>query len=183
MKRLFFLAILSIAFSTISNAQNFYTKNGKITFFSKAPVENIDAVNNQVLSILNSKTGEIAYSVLIKGFLFKKALMQEHFNENYMESDRYPKSTFKGNITEISKIDFTKDGNYPVTAKGDLTIHGITKNTSANGSIIIKDGKISATSDFTVLLEDYHIAVPKLLINNISKTIQISVSCNYELKK
>ena len=183
MKQLFLIAALSIALSNVSTAQKYFTKNGKITFFSKAPVENIEAVNNQVLSVLDINTGDLAFSVLIKGFLFKKALMQEHFNENYMESDKFPKSTFKGNISDIKKIDLTKDGSYAVIVNGELSIHGIAKKTSANGTIVIKAGKISATSDFTVLLEDYHIAVPKLLINNISKTIKISVGCNYELKK
>jgi len=90
------LILVTFFFVTLStNAQNFITKNGKISFFSKTDVENIDAVNNQAVSLINSQTGSVAFSVLVNGFLFKKALMQEHFNENYMESTKYPKASFK----------------------------------------------------------------------------------------
>ena len=107
-----FLLILSASFLLClsAGAQNFITKNGKISFFSKTDIENIDAVNNQAMSILNSQTGEIVFSVMVNGFLFKKALMQEHFNENYMESAKYPKATFKGTITDLTKVNFKKDG-------------------------------------------------------------------------
>ena len=182
MKRRFFLLAISQVLITVTNAQSYLTKNGKISFFSKTSVENIDAVNNQVVSLFNAGKGDIAFSVIIKGFLFKRALMQEHFNDDYMESDKYPKATFKGAIADITKMDLTKDGISPVKVNGDLTIHGVTKKISANGSITIKAGKVSASSEFIILLADYNISVPKIVQNNISPSIKINVDCNYEPK-
>src|SRR5688500_15365572 len=107
------------------------TRTGHISFYSSAKLEDIEAHNYQVSSSLNTETGDMAYVVMIKSFQFKKALMQEHFNENYMESDKYPKSTFKGKITDLSKVNFNKDGTYNVKVQGDLFIHGVTKNVTA----------------------------------------------------
>ena len=102
---------------TTIRAQTYIAKNGKISFFSKTSMENIDALNNQVVSVMDGKTGVMQFSVQITGFLFKKALMQEHFNENYVESDKFPKSTFKGNVINIKSVDLKKDGIYPVKVK------------------------------------------------------------------
>lgn len=174
----FFIALIS----NTCLAQKYFTKNGNISFFSATSVENIKADNNQVMSVLNPSTGELQFSVLVKNFHFKKTLMEEHFNENYMESDKFPKSTFKGTITDISKVNFTKDGNYPVTVSGDLSMHGITKKVSSDGKISISGGKITGTSVFTVALADYNISIPKVVENNISKTIEITVNCLYDQK-
>ena len=182
MKNLFFTLATILVISLPATAQNYFTKNGKISFFSKTAMENIDAVNNQVVSVINTQTGDMAFSVLINGFLFKKALMQEHFNENYMESTKYPKATFKGNIGDLSKMNFTKDGTYAVTVAGDLTLHGVTKKVSVPGNITVKGGKFSAAATFNVLLADYNISIPSVVQNNISKTIEIKVDCNYEPK-
>lgn len=172
-------------FALISNtclAQKYFTKNGNISFFSATSVENIKADNNQVMSVLNPSNGELQFSVLVKNFHFKKTLMEEHFNENYMESDKFPKSTFKGTITDISKVNFTKDGTYPVTVSGDLSMHGVTKKVSSDGKINISGGKITGTSVFTIALADYNISIPKVVENNISKTIEITVNCLYDQK-
>ncbi|MEP7108082.1 MAG: YceI family protein [Ferruginibacter sp.] len=182
MKRIFFLLWMSIAFMHVAKAQIFFTKNGMISFFSKSPLENISAVNNQVVSVINTTTGEIKFSVIIKGFLFKKALMQEHFNENYMESDKYPKATLNGTITDISKVDFSKDGDYAVNMDGDLVVHGVTKKITTPAVIAVRAGKFAATSSFMVLLADYNISIPKIVENNISKSIEIKVNCNFEPK-
>src|SRR5437016_4448488 len=104
-------------------AQVFYTKSGRINFYSKAPLEDIEASNKTADCVLNISTGSIMFSVLIKGFEFQKALMQEHFNENYMESNKFPRATFKGTIVNLSEIDLSKPGNYPVRVKGQLTMH------------------------------------------------------------
>ncbi len=165
-----------------SYGQLFFTKNGRISFFSKTSLENISADNNQVLSVLNIQTGAIEFSVLNNAFYFPKAKMQEDFNDTYMESFKYPKSTFKGNITDISSVIFSKDGNYNVSVKGDLNIHGVTKSITAPATIMVKDGKISATSFFKVLVKDYNISVPTIVTNKIAETIEIKVSCNYENK-
>ena len=180
MKNLVLTGLILIAFSNIVSAQNYYTKNGKISFFSKTDIENIEAVNNQVVSVLNTKSGETKFSVVIKGFVFKKALMQEHFNENYMESNKFPKSSFSGTVTDINKVDFSKDGDYKVSVTGNLMIHGVTKKITTPATIAVKAGKISANTNFNILIADYGISIPKLVQGNISKSIEIKVDCNYE---
>ena len=108
--------------------------------------------------------------------------MQEDFNENYMESDKYPKSTFKGIVTDIGTINLNNDGNYKMHVKGDLTIHGVTKNITASGNIIVKNGNISATTSFKVLLTDYRIKIPTIVTDKIAREIEITVNCIYEKK-
>src|SRR5687767_13891856 len=120
-KKLTLLTALLLVISATS-AQQIFTKNGRIAFYSKTPLEDITADNNQVMSVLNTKTGELQFSVLVKNFHFKKALMEEHFNDSYLETHKYPKATFKGSITDVAKVNFTNDGAYPVTVSGDLTI-------------------------------------------------------------
>lgn len=164
------------------DAQKYYTKNGDVSFFSKTAMEDIKADNNQVMSVLNVPTGELQFSLLVKSFHFEKALMEEHFNENYLESDKFPKSTFKGTITDIGTVNFSKDGSYPVTVSGDLTIHGVTNKVTTKGSILISGGKITGKSTFKVALADYKIDVPKVVEKNISKTIDITVNCLFDKK-
>lgn len=175
------IIIIIIALLNINaSAQTYLTRNGRITFFSKAPIENIEANNNEVTSILDIKKGEFAFIALIKSFKFKKALMEEHFNENYMESNIFPKANFKGTITDLSKVNFSTDGSYAVIVKGDLTIHGVTKNIEAPGTISISQGKISANSKFNVRVKDYNIKIPSTVVNNIAETISITVVCKYD---
>ena len=183
MKRI--IVLLTIILAGISNtsfAQVYYTKNGRISFFSKASLENISADNNQVISVLNIETGALEFSVLNNAFHFPKAKMEEDFNENYIESNKYPKSTFKGNITDISNISSLKDGSYQVNVNGDLMIHGVSKNITTPAAITIKDGKISAASSFKILVKDYNIKIPTIVTNKIAENIEITVSCNYEKK-
>jgi hypothetical protein len=182
MKTLYLILATSLFLSSTAAAQNYITKNGKISFFSKTDIEDISAVNNQAVSVLTPKTASLAFSVLINGFLFKKALMQEHFNENYLESAKYPKANFKGSITDITKVDFTKDGTYNVTVTGDLNMHNVTNKVTIPAVILIKGGKVSANAVFKVKLDDYKISVPKIVEGNISKTIEIKVDCNYEAR-
>ncbi|MBL0357792.1 MAG: YceI family protein [Chitinophagaceae bacterium] len=182
MKRILLSVWMLISAVNTVSAQKYYTKNGNVSFFSKTNMENIKADNNQVMSVLNPQTGELQFSLLVKSFHFPKALMEEHFNENYLESDKFPKSTFKGTINDISKVNFASDGTYPVTVSGELTIHGVTNTATTKGNIIIKGGKITGTAIFIVALADYKVAIPKLVENNISKTIEITVNCLYDQK-
>jgi polyisoprenoid-binding protein YceI len=182
MKKIILSATVLLLITTLATAQKYYTKNGNISFFSKTSMEDIKADNNQVMSVLNIQTGELQFSVLIKSFHFEKALMEEHFNENYMESGKHPKSTFKGTITDIGKVNFNKDGTYAVTVSGDLTIHGVTKKATTNGKMMVKSGKITGSTVFSVALADYKIEVPKLVENNIAKSIEITVNCLYDQK-
>ena len=180
MKKIITAFIIVSLFSFTASAQTYLTRNGRISFFSKTPMEDIDANNNEVTSILDIKKGEFAFVALVKSFKFQKALMEEHFNENYMESNTFPKASFKGAITDLSKVNFLKDGNYPVTVKGDLTIHGVTRNVAAPGIITVSQGKINAKSNFNIKLKDYNIKVPVAVVNKIAESIAISVDCKYE---
>lgn len=166
-----------------ANAQKYFTRTGHVHFFSATPMENIEAHNYKATSVMDISTGDIEFSMLIMAFEFEKALMQEHFNENYMESEKFPKATFKGKITNLDKIDFTKDGTYPATVTGKMTIHGVTKEVTTNGNITVKGGKISASSVFNVAPADYDITIPAVVKDNIAKDIKVTVDSAYELYK
>ena len=119
----------------------------------------------------------------MKGFAFERALMEEHFNENYVESAKYPKAEFKGELKNIDKVDFTKDGTHTVKVKGKLTMHGVSNEIETDAKIIIQGGKIKATADFNVLLSDYRISIPGLVADKIAKTAKIGVAGSLELLK
>jgi len=180
-KSIFIVASISLCIISAANAQKYSTKNGKISFFSQTTAEKIEAHNNQVNSALDISNGDFVFKVLIRGFEFEKALMQEHFNENYLESDKYPNSIFKGKITNIKDINFTKEGKYNVMAEGNLTIHNVTQKVSVKGALEVKGGDILADTKFNVMLSDYNIKIPNTVINNISESLEIKV--NVELKK
>ena len=181
-KGFFLISIVFLLVAGTAGAQKVYTKNGSVSFFSKSPLENISADNNQVMSVLNQQTGEMQFSILIKSFRFKKALMEEHFNENYLESNKYPKATFKGVVNDLSKINLGKDGSYAVQVSGELTIHGVTNKVTAPGTITVKSGVANASSKFSVKLADYKVEIPKLVKDNIAEVIEITVACNYDQK-
>lgn len=179
-KTAFIFLLMLMAAGKLFAQDKYFTRNGKISFYSKTDIENIEAHNRAATAVLDTKTGVVQFSVLMKGFEFPKALMQEHFNENYVESDKFPKSDFKGTITNNSAINYKKDGNYPATVKGVLTIHGQSKEIETAGTVSIKDGKIALSSGFTVRAEDYKIKIPALVRDNISKTISVQVNCQLE---
>jgi hypothetical protein len=179
MKHLLLFFFLGLFLTT--NAQKFMTKNGYIGFYSHTPMEDIKGDNNQVASVLDISTGEIAFQVLIKSFHFEKALMEEHFNENYLESEKYPKSTFTGKIVNPTEVNFSKPGKYEVTVDGDLNIHGVTKKVNAKGSIEVVDGGINAASKFNIDPEDYKINIPGVVRNNIAKTSEVTIIMKYTL--
>jgi polyisoprenoid-binding protein YceI len=175
MKKYLVFLFLAFLLSTAAKAQTYVTKNGSVRFHSEAQLEKIEAVNRQVNVALLPATGDFVFKVLMKSFTFEKALMQEHFNENYVESDKYPESTFLGKITNIKEINFTKDGTYPAVVEGKLTIHGVTQVVKQNGTIEIGKDLVTAKAKFNILLADYKITVPNTVVNNISKTIEITV--------
>ena len=166
----------------VSMAQDiFITRNGQVTFVSTTPVEDIKAANNEASSILNTKTGAMQFIVLIKSFQFKKIIMQEHFNrKDYMDSDNFPKSEFKGTIIDLRKVDFKKDGNYPVTVEGNLTMHGVTNKLKTSGVISVKEGKISSSSKFKIKLADYKISVPSIVASKVADVVEVTVNCSYD---
>lgn len=157
------------------NAQKFMTKNGFISFYSHTPLEEIKAENNQVAGVMDAATGEMVFQVLIKSFHFERALMEEHFNENYMESDKYPKAQYKGKIKDLSKVDFKKPGKYDVTVAGDITIHGVTKPLETGGTIEVTADGINADSKFNLTPEDYNITIPGVVREKINKTMEATV--------
>jgi polyisoprenoid-binding protein YceI len=175
MKKYWIVIIITVGFCINGYAQTYVTKNGMIRFYSEAPLEKIEAVNRQVNTALLVSTGDFVFKVLIKSFNFEKALMQEHFNENYLESDKYPEATFLGKITNIKDINFTKEGIYPATVEGKLTIHGQTQLVKQNGTLEIKNGAVTAKSKFNILLSDYNISIPNTVVNKISKSIEVTV--------
>lgn len=178
MKQLTVFLLLSLFVFTTS-AQKYMTKNGFIGFFSHTPMEDIKADNNQVASILDLATGEIVFQVLIKSFHFERALMEEHFNENYMESVTFPKSTFKGKVTNLSTVDISKSGTYEVPVEGDLTIRNVTKKVSVKGILTVVEGGLNADTKFNIVPEDYNIKIPGVVREKIAKNIEVTVKMKY----
>lgn len=175
------IALASIFMITTAQAQTkYFTKTGKIEFYSKASMEDIEAKNKTAAAVLDTKTGAFQFSVLMKGFEFEKALMQEHFNENYVESDKFPKAEFKGTIVNNADVDYAKEGTYNVKVKGKMTIHGVTKDIETTGTLQVKEGKIQAESVFNILLSDYNVTIPSVVKEKISNNIKIMVNAKLE---
>jgi len=171
-----FLSLLVAGLFIVSNADAqkvFATRNGKIIFSSPSD-EDVKAVNNEVTSRI-ADNGQLTFSLLIKGFRFKYAEMQEHFNDQYLESNKFPRADFRGNIVNLKEVNFTKDGSYKVIVKGDLTMHGISKSITANGKIDIKAGKPVAGCEFDVSLKDFNVDAAK-----VTSKVTIEVSCQYQ---
>lgn len=154
-------------------SQTFITRNGYIGFFSKTPLEDIKAENRQVYAVIDTVKKNLAFTCLVKGFLFKKELMQEHFNENYAESDKYPKTSFIGSYT--GDMNAGKDGSYAVKVKGQITFHGVTKAIDVPAAIEVKAGKFICLSDFKLIPGDFGIKIPALVREKISNQIDVHV--------
>jgi hypothetical protein len=173
MRNLVAIFLFAFAIGNV-NAQNIYsTKTGTASFFSKTAIRNIEAKNEKVGVVLNTATGEMVFVVSIKNFVFPDALMQEHFNENYMESDKYPTANFNGKFNE--KIDYSKDGITNVTATGKLKIHNVEHEVTQKGTVTVKDGKIILNAEFNVECKDYNIEIPKVVFDDIAKTILVKI--------
>ena len=180
MKAYLSIIVMFVLFSAYADAQNrYFTRSGKVYFLSDAPLEKIDAKNSQATSVFDATSGQFEFALLMKAFEFEKALMMEHFHENYVESDKYPKAVFKGVISNIGKVDCGKDGTYPVLYKGTLMMHGVTKEMEGKGVFTVKEGKIIAHSDFVILLSDYKIEIPSLVKDKVSNEVKIVVDANY----
>lgn len=173
---LVFLLLTSVFLPALAQKKVF-TKNGVISFYSKTNIEKIEAVNKKVLAVIDAENNKIEFAVLIKGFEFEKALMQEHFNENYLESDKYPKAVFKGRFSEASlPVTFVNNTAQVYQVTGNLTLHGVTNEITVPSTIAVKNNNISATCIFKVVLSDYKIKVPGVVSNNISKEIQVTIN-------
>jgi YceI-like domain len=177
MKRL--IGILLVLICTCEcYPQTFTTRNGYIGFFSKTPLEDIKAENRQVYAVIDASKKNLAFTCLVKGFLFAKELMQEHFNENYIESDKYPKASFIGAYT--GDVNVSKDGTYPVQVKGQLTLHGVTQTIDVPATLEVKGGKVTGASNFKLTPADFNIKIPSLVRQKIAKQIDVHVliECN-----
>ncbi len=166
----------------MSFAQDIWiSKNATVNFFSSTVVEDIEAKSSTGASVINAKSGEVIFKVSNTSFRFAKKLMEEHFNENYMESDKFQYSEFKGKISET--YDLQKDGDYQVTIAGNLSIHGVTKAYSVPATISVTKGTVSAKTAFKVKIADHGIKVPSLVFKNIAETIDVKIQANYLPKK
>ncbi|MFZ1729081.1 MAG: YceI family protein [Bacteroidota bacterium] len=181
MKTIAFLALALLVYAAPAQSQDkFLCKNGHVWFYSKTPLEVIEAHNNEAASVLTPSTGDIVFQLLIKSFKFERALMEEHFNENYIESAKYPKSDFKGKIVNLQEIDFSKDGVYKTSVEGKLTIHNKTNAVKQNGTLEVKGSAIIVKAKFDVAPQDYDIEIPSAVRDKIAKTVAISVDMTYQ---
>jgi polyisoprenoid-binding protein YceI len=176
---MFFL--LSLCFTSGTFAQKFFSKTGKISFYSSTPIENIEAESNSASTVFDVPSAKIQWSVLIKSFEFEKALMQEHFNENYMESSKYPKAKFDGQIVNMDEIALDQEGNYETIVKGTLEIHGVSKEIEVPVTFKVDRNGVKGQTVFKVLVAEYGIEIPAVVRENIAKEIEITVNADYEL--
>jgi hypothetical protein len=175
------VCFLAIFTACILQGQIYAGEKCKISFFSETKMENIDAVNSVSKPVLNTKNGAFAVKASQNAFIFKSAFMQEHYNENYVESEKYPFATFTGKINEA--IDYTKNGTNNVTITGNLDMHGVSKPRTISGTVEIKDGVIIMYSKFEVKVADHEIKVPSLYIEKIAEVIQVTFNAELVLLK
>lgn len=178
-KSLSVLAVLILLSAAVpAAAQKFFTRDAKVQFYSDAKMEKIEAVNKSGTAVVDIGTGRMEWKVLIKNFLFEKALMQEHFNENYMESSKYPTATFKGQITNPGEVHFGVDGSYTAKVSGKLNIHNVERDVNIEGTITVSGGAFKIHTDFFVNCADYNIKIEAQKISNIAKDIKVTVDAS-----
>ena len=174
MKPILFCLLSAFFIYNSADAQKiFSTRNGKISFIAPSD-DDVKATNNEVASRI-ADNGQMTFSALIKGFKFKYAEMQDHFNDQYLESTKYPRADFKGTITNLSAVNFNKDGIYKATVKGDLTLHGVTQSITTNGTIEIKGGKPFVNCKFVIVMKDF-----KVDASSVTDKVDVEVSCVYQ---
>lgn len=172
--------IFTVAGSSLAQTR-YIDRSGKASFFSSAPMEDIKAETNQALSVFDVKTGEIVASMLMRSFNFRKALMQEHFNENYVESNKFPKATFKGKVTNIGEFNIGKNGKYSLDVTGEITLHGVTRPLHVTAEAIVENGGIKAKAVFPLAVKDFDIEIPQLIIINIAEEVEVTISFDYQI--
>ena len=158
-------------------AQTYMTRTGRISFNAtnaKSP-EKIEAINNEVACIVNGKSGELVFQLPVMSFKFERELMKEHFNENYMESSKYPKSEFRGKVENLADVNFAKDGTYNVKTTGKLTIHGVTNDVTVPGTMTVKGKSLTLKTKFPVKLADYKITIPGLVADKLAKEAAVTL--------
>jgi YceI-like domain len=178
MKKTTAIIVVLIAALQLNAQKMLSTKSASINFSATGGLEKIAAINNQVDCKLVDNTGQMVFALLVKGFKFENQLMEDHFNENYMESTKFPKASFKGFITNISKINFTKEGTYNADAEGTLTIHGVEQKVTATGIVTVANGKITLTSTLKIKLKDYKIT-GSYIGDKIAADATITINCKF----
>lgn len=162
-------------------SQKLTTSKSHIKFYSHTVAEDIEANNYKAVGTFNTETGGVVFSVPMQSFEFEKSLMQKHYNSpKFLDTKQYSKAKLKGSIANLSDVNFNKDGNYEVTVKGDMTLHGITKPILVKATIVVKNGNVSVKSKFNIILSDYKVAFEKgKPSTNIAKSVEVSVMANY----
>jgi hypothetical protein len=173
----FFILLSLLVVSEVSFCQKYKSERGQINFFSDGVIEDITAENLSVGSLFNATTGELVFIVPIKDFKFPKSLMREHFNEKYMETDKYPKSTFQGKLTGFSS---STQGEQKVKAVGKLTIHGVTRDIDVPGTVEFASGRASMKSKFKIKLKDFNIKIPTIVWQNIAEEVEVKIDFTYK---
>jgi polyisoprenoid-binding protein YceI len=176
MKRIFLFLALALVSYTGVHAQVYMTRTGFAGFYSKTSLEDVQAENNQVYAAIDAGKKSLAFTILLKSFIFPKALMQEHFNENYVESDKYPTAVFTGTYTGDVPLD--KDGVYNIAVKGSLTLHHVTKNIETPATIEVKGGTLSGKAQFKLQPENFDITIPSVVRDKIEKEMLVTVKIN-----
>lgn len=175
--------VLLLSVSTLQAQDRYLTRVGHVKFFSTAPMEDIEAHNYKVLSIVDLAKGEVAVDMLMKSFEFEKKLMQEHFNENYMESSKYPKSTFSGKFDVPAGLKNMEDGTYELDVTGEINVHGVKKPLTTKASLTVTNGKLTGSLVFNVSVKDHEISIPKVVVKNIAEVVEVTASFEYEAFK
>ncbi len=175
------LGLIALIMTMSVSAQKFYTKDADVAFDANSPLEKIEGKTNKGTLVIDAASGKLESAVLVKGFHFKSALMEEHFNENYMESGKFPKAVFAGTISNFNTVNLKKDGSYPVTVTGNLTMHGVTKPVESKGNLTVKGGAITnAKAAFKVSMADFNISIPSAVREKIAKEAKIDINCTLQ---
>jgi polyisoprenoid-binding protein YceI len=169
------ICLLFVLCPLISMGQKIVSNKSTVTFFSDAAIEDITATNQKSSGIIDLSKSEFAFAIPIKDFQFAKSLMKEHFNEKYMETEKFPKSTFLGKMENFSNDKEEQE----ILADGKLTIHGITRDVKIPATIKKSGTGYKVNSKFIVKLEDYGIAIPQLLFQNIAESVEVTVDFNF----
>jgi hypothetical protein len=176
MKLIFFVFFFAVVRPSVY-AQLYSTRSGFIGFYSKTPLEDVRGENGQVYAVIDAGKKNLAFAALLKGFIFPKELMQTHFNENYIESDKYPKATFSGAYAGDVQLD--KDGVYKVAVKGSLMLHNVTRTIETPATLEVKAGHLLGVAEFKVKPEDFNIGIPSIVRDKIDKeiTVKVNIDC------
>lgn len=180
MKTKLLMAIVCITLMQVAHSQQYVTTTGFAGFYSKTPLEDIKAENNQVFAVIDVTNKKLAFSMLLNAFVFTKELMQEHFNENYVESDKYPKATFTG--TWADNVDLTKGGEVTIHVTGTLTLHGVSKPFSTTATLNLSGGVLTGKSSFQLTPGDFNISIPSLVRSKIAEKMDVNITANCKPK-